>query len=90
MSFRRSVLFGGLLPVLLLTGTPLLALKAPDQGAPTVEPAQPLSPRSTEPKTSPEPEDAMEKNVAPRPANGRFVPSERIKADSAVSFPVDI
>jgi hypothetical protein len=89
MYILRPVPFGALLPVLLLISTPLMALKAPDQGAPAVEPAKTLQPSVTEPKTEPESEDTIKKPV-PSSADGGFVPSERIKADSAVSFPVDI
>ena len=89
MYIFRPVPFGALLPVLLLISTPLLALKAPDQGAPAVEPAKTLQPPPTEPKSEPESENTVKKPASP-PGNGGFVPSERIKADSAVSFPVDI
>ncbi len=89
MYIFRPVPFGALLPVLLLISTPLLALKAPDQGTPAVEPAKTLQPPATEPKSEPESEGTVKK-PAPSPGNGGFVPSERIKADSAVSFPIDI
>lgn len=89
-STRRAAALAALLPVLLLSSTPLLALKAPGQNRPSVEPAQPSPPPAGESKTEPESENAVTKPAPPRATNGGFVPSERIKADSVVSFPVDI
>jgi hypothetical protein len=83
-----SVLMRALAAVLLLSSTPLMALKMPDQSEPAVKPAEPAQPQVPEPAS--EPDSRVKAPAVPRPSEGGFVPSERIKADSAVSFPVDI
>lgn len=85
MSKRRSHWVGGLLAALLLISKPLLALKVPEPVAPVVESTQPVQPPD---KAGSESQGRLKQ--PPRPATEGFVPSERIKADSAVSFPVDI
>ena len=76
----RRVLVTGVL--LMLSATPLLALKPPGNVMPqtTPEPAEPS--RETNNKSMPA--------DVPRTAPAKPASSERVQADSAVSFPVDI
>jgi formylglycine-generating enzyme required for sulfatase activity len=78
--------------VMVLVATPVYALEPPDGVIqPTAEPTPPQPP--PQPGASDSGKDA---GRAPRPAQSpatpddRFTPSERIGADSAVAFPVDI
>jgi hypothetical protein len=77
---------------MVLVATPVYALEPPDGVIqPTAEPTPPQPP--PQPGASDSGKDA---GRAPRPAQSpatpddRFTPSERIGADSAVAFPVDI
>ncbi len=76
----RRVLVTGVL--LMLSATPSLALKPPDNVMPqtTPEPAEP--PRETDKESLPA---DVSRSAPAKPAS-----SERVRADSAVSFPVDI
>jgi hypothetical protein len=70
------------------TLTLLLMLLA---AAPTAAPPQPAPPAQTPPASAPESaraaDSGRQKSSAPA---ATFTPSEKIKADSAVAFPVDI
>ncbi len=63
-----------------LLATDLFALKAPQSGPSNPEPA--VKPALAEQRLSPD-----KKSVTPAP---RFTPRDKIRADDAVSFPVDI
>lgn len=76
----RRVLVTGVL--LMLSATPLLALKPPDNVMPQTTPEPAESSSETNGKSMPA-------DVS-RPAPAKPAPSERVQADSAVSFPVDI
>ena len=76
---RRALVTGALL---MLSATPILALKPPDKIMPQTAPAPAEPSRETDKKSMP----ADVSRAAPaKPAS-----SERVQADSAVSFPVDI
>jgi hypothetical protein len=80
---------------IVLVTTPVLAL-GPPAGAedhPFREPPGALQPQAPATEQAPDTGNAprqVQKPAAPRSSADSFTPSERIKADSAVSFPVDI
>jgi len=82
----RTALFAALLAS--LGAAPALALRPPgEEGQPSAPPPASLSPA---PADEGHTHKAAPARSGPGSAPGTFTPSERIKADSAVSFPVDI
>ncbi len=80
---------------IMLVTTPVFALRPPEGGGdlPPGEPPAALPAQSRDSGQLPAASNASPqtpKSVAPSTAGDSFTPSERIKADSAVSFPVDI
>ena len=78
-----------------LVAMPVFALRPPEgggdqphSGSPPALPAQPRDSGQLPAASNASPQTP--KSVAPSTAGDSFTPSERIKADSAVSFPVDI
>ncbi|MGA0103933.1 MAG: hypothetical protein ACO3LH_09500 [Steroidobacteraceae bacterium] len=71
--------------ILSLSGL-LLALSAVAQQSVPAEPA--AEPPAAEPESVPDPAPA--RPAAPGPTPQRFAPSEEVRADFAVSFPIDI
>jgi len=82
----RTALFAALLAS--LGAAPALALRPPgEEGQAATAPPASLSTSPAEDRHTQKPAPA---GSATGSATGTFTPSERIKADSAVSFPVDI
>jgi len=82
----RTALFAALL--VSLGAAPALALRPPgEEGRAAAPPPASLSPAPAENGRT---QKAAPTGSASGSAPGTFTPSERIKADSAVSFPVDI
>ena len=81
--------------VIALVTTPVFALRPPDGGGeqPHSEPPAGQQPPVRDIEKAPETGTAprlLKRPAAPGLSADSFTPSERIKADSAVSFPVDI
>ena len=82
----RTALFAALLAS--LGAAPALALRPPgEEGKAATAPPASLSSSPAEDRRTEKPAPT---GKASGSAKGTFTPSERIKADSAVSFPVDI
>lgn len=74
--------------VIALAAAPAFALRPPTGNPSPAEPPAALQPQAPAPVVPQSPAKA-EPPATPAPA-GSYTPSERIKADSVVSFPVDI
>lgn len=80
---------------IMLVTMPVFALRPPNGGGdqPTSEPPAALQPQQQDAEQASKPDTAprqVKKPAAPASSADSFTPSERIEADSAVSFPVDI
>jgi hypothetical protein len=80
---------------IMLVTAPVFALRPPDDGGaqPVSEPPAALPAQAPDTQKSPAAGNIprqVPKPAVPRSSADSFTPSERIKADSAVSFPVDI
>ena len=74
--------------IIALAAAPAFALRPPTENPSPAAPPTALQPQAPAPAATQGPGKA-EQPATPAPA-GRYTPSERIKADSVVSFPVDI
>jgi len=77
-----------IIAVLLATAPPAAGQSSPDRPAAEADAAQQIQPPREQPPAEKPPGPETEKKQAdwPRP----FIPTERISADSVVSFPTDI